>query len=639
MDGVRGKLDMFLDWHWLPKQFGFADGGSYSRLLDAQAPVHDLVAREVTQNSWDAAQRHRARLAAQSGSHHKPPRFRLIYDFKSVNGSEREDLLSALRIDQLRSRLSGVGHKALGFQPGATVLDSGDASEALRLLYINDYGATGLQGDPVGDEYDESDFYRAFGQIGGNDRGEGGGSFGFGKAAFIKASRIRCVIAYSSFLPTDSDSVTRRLWGFVYWKGHKRESGIAQLGQLVQDAEGLSRPLTDDAADLVAESLGFSKRNAHSPEESGTSLLIVDHVLEAETLVSSLSKYWWPALEEFQGSFDVQVRSDDRILRPKPRQDSPHLLPYLRAYEIAQDPNAQLMKHEMKPTLQKLDSGLKLGDMALVKGEPEQAEYHNDGSFAHVALIRKPRMVVEYEEFPGSTPNTTICGVFVASSEADQPLRMTEPASHNEWSPDIEESYGEGWEEARQAAAAVHERIRRHVRKFQKELRGNQTRHRDPLTVANEILASIFPDKQPRRDPGARKRKTKNRAKTKKQPGFYVSSRVDRVLRIEQPGYVSVAETWSVHIAESAPEEVTFQLHPRVWVLVDGRDTEANDRLAFSTITATCAHVQDSDSGIRCTARAGESFEVSFITQPYDENWTTKSDLRIVRSGGAGEEN
>lgn len=51
-----------LVWNWIPKQFGMADGSAYAKMLDAHAEVHDLVAREVTQNSWDAALRLRREL-------------------------------------------------------------------------------------------------------------------------------------------------------------------------------------------------------------------------------------------------------------------------------------------------------------------------------------------------------------------------------------------------------------------------------------------------------------------------------------------------------------------------------------------------------------------------------------------------
>lgn len=620
---------MVLDWHWLPKQFGFADGGSYSKLLDAQAPVHDLVAREVTQNSWDAARRLRSRLATQNVATDALPRFKLVYDFKIAIGNQKNTVLNALRLDQLQGEFHTVGHKNLGFQAGSTVLDLANPDAPLDLLYISDYGATGLQGDPVGEDYDESDFYRAFGQIGGNDREEGGGSFGFGKAAFIKASRIRCVVAYSSFLGTEGDPTTRRLWGFVYWKGHRRRSGIAQLGQLVQDADVQSRPLTDDAADVVAESLGFAKRNANSPEECGTSLLIVDHVLDPDSLTAALSKFWWPALEEFRDSFDVQVRSAGKVTRPKPRQDIPELIPYLRAFEIARDPNAQLMKHEMKPAFQKLESGLSIGRLALVKGDPDQARFHDDGSYAHVALIRNPRMVVDYLPLPGSSPNTTVCGVFVASDEVDAALRKSEPASHNEWSCDIDESYGEGWELAREVATAVRDRVKKNVRKFQKELRGSQAKHRVPLSVANDILATIFPDR--RSSPEAEPKKGKKKTKIKKVPGFYASTRKDQVLRIEDPGLVSVAETWQIQILESVKKEVTFDLAPRVWALSDGRSAEASDQLDISQISATCGFEKLSSATLRFSLAAGTVFEVSFISSPYNENWSTKSDLVIDR--------
>ena len=99
---------MTLQWHWLKKKFGDADGGAYSRLLDAHGPVHDLLAREVTQNSWDAARR----LQRDAGGESQIP-FRLLYEFRELTGPDRTALLSALQVSELVEVLKANGHSKL----------------------------------------------------------------------------------------------------------------------------------------------------------------------------------------------------------------------------------------------------------------------------------------------------------------------------------------------------------------------------------------------------------------------------------------------------------------------------------------------------------------------------------------------
>lgn len=622
---------MPLEWHWLEKQFGGADGGAYSRLLDAHQPAHDLVAREVTQNSWDAASRHhREQLGGRDIEPGDSKKFKLVYDFREVSGSSRSRVLQALRVDQLREQLHANGHEKLRFPKSTTLLDDVDGSSPLKLLYISDFGATGLRGDPVGPKFDESDFFRAFGQIGGNDRDTGGGSFGFGKAAFIKASRIRCVLAYSSFMPTPEDGVTRRLWGFVYWHSFGRFSGVAQLGRLTQDQAPRSEPATDELADAIAEDFGFGSRSAGSYEDCGTSLLIVDHVLQPEQLRDALAKYWWPALETYQSTFDVSVRTDDEVLRPEPRLVE-SLSPYLRAFEIAAEPRPQLLQQEWRSNFQRLESShLSVGSLGLVKIQPETPPVLDDGLHAHVALIRKPRMVVKYEAYPGSTPNTAVAGAFLASDDADGYLRMTEPSTHDEWTEAIDESYGRDWRTAAEVAAGVKSRVKRSVSDFQNSIRTKPKAKRSELSWANTLFDRLFSDStdggKKKRDPNGKGKKRKVRRRS----GSYVTERVDRTLRIENENQVSVAEIWTVGLADAIKSSVEAQIQLHAWVVSDGDSVEPSDRLVIQSATAPPGFRILEGGLIAGVLSPGQSYEVTYVTEPFSRDWSLKSDVHIA---------
>lgn len=627
---------MVLAWNWLPKQFGMADGAAYARLLDAQSEVHDLVAREVTQNSWDAARRHQAELigskGAESGTDQK---FRLTYDFKNVSGSEKKQILSALNAHELVDVLGEHGHGPLKFEEGKTVLDRMNSKDPLSLLYINDYGATGLRGDPVGDGLSDSDFFRAFGQIGGNDRDEGGGSFGFGKSAFIKASRIRCVIAYSSFFPQPGDPVTRRLWGFVYWPSFGRKAGVGQLGVLQRDSGVQSAPAVDQVADTVAENFGFQVRTANTYDDCGTSLLIVDHVLEPQRLMDSLELWWWPAMETYRSTFDISVRTPTEVLRPQPLLNE-KVKPYIRAFEIAQDTNAQLKEGEFKPQWRAIrDQDVSAGSMAVVRTESSPEEGEGNGYFAHVALIRNPRMVVNYEGFSGSTPNTEIKGVFIASDDADMYLRKTEPSTHDRWDSNIDESYGPDWEKTGKVVSSIKERIRSEISAIQRSLRQQPKRTQMPLSWANELFAQLFsePTKSGKK---ASEDKGRNK-KTKRHAALYDSTLISRDRRFAGNGLIAVQETWSVILTEQATNEVPATVDFAAWVLADGNEASAKDRLQIEGIVLPKGFLEKED-GAQGTLIPGHTYNFSFFTVPYEQDWNVRTDVSIKPQNEDGDD-
>jgi hypothetical protein len=612
-----------LEWHWLETQFGMASGAAYSKLLDAQQPVHDLVAREVTQNSWDAALRHRSEHPEV-----RDPKFKLTYEFREITGATKKTVAKALDLNELRGVLRDRGHETLRLQPGETVLDQVDSADPLRVLYVTDSGATGLRGDPVGAELSASDFYRAFGQIGGNDRDTGGGSFGFGKSAFIKASRIRCVVAYSSFMSGNDDTVTRRLWGFIYWPGFGNLTGVAQLGVLGQNAGPISRPATDKVADEVAERLGFQVRRADNFHDCGTSLLIVDHVLDPAMLKDSLERYWWPAIETYRSSFSLNIKSDTAVLNPQPLTN-PKVKPFIRAFEIASDKNAQLRENERKPTWRGIrDEGVGRGELGLVRfeGEPEHLDMGDD-HFTHVALIRGPRMVVTYQGFGNSTANTAIRGAYIASDDADPYLRKSEPAAHNQWETSIDESYGPDWKRTAAVVSRIKKSIRDEVRKFQAELRRQPKSARSSLSWANELFASVFsePVKAGKQTTGKRK----PRLLIKKRGTYVSESRARTLLRTDHGALVR--ESWSVQLPSHVTSAQDVTISMSAWIMTDGgSDLKASDRISTSPSGPLPeGFLANADGSVSGTVHPETEVQFTFQTAEYERDWNVKTDLSV----------
>lgn len=633
-----------MEWNWLKTQFGSANGDAYSKLFKAEMGAHDLFAREVIQNSWDANDRLNMKSILDEGER---VNFQVVFEFKKVTGSLKQSIVDALNLKSLKDKADAIGDEKLGFKIDDTVLSHIASEQPLKALYVHDFGATGLQGDPVGTEAEDSDFFRAFGELGGNDRGSGGGSYGFGKSAFIRASQIRCVIAYTSFSATANDSTTRRLWGFLYWNGFPRHTGVAQLGV---------EPLLDSEADKFAERLGFKIRTSDSPENFGTSLLIIDHVLNPEELLFSIAKNWWPAIEEFKNKFNIQVQVDNeppQIPRPK---DIPSLIPYLRAYEITREANAAQLKSgiEVKPNLQpinlirvnkqgKTESTVKLGELALVHTQETESYnetnlngidfksrplFESDDHYAHVALIRKPRMVVEYKSYGGSSPKTAIQGVFVSSNDADPFLRKSEPGIHNKWDANADNSSER--ENVTRIVTAVHDRVKSHVLNFQKNLRGPRQTKSETLLVVNQLLKKLFiPPPSKGKLPGRPGEKPLSRS-TK----LYTSTAEKPILEFGENKDMVITQKWRVQLNSSIDEDTKVKIEFRVLIVSDGEGSEKTDRVfgeEWVEIDGFEIARHDDVDVLVGYMKPGKSYNLEVRSGNYDQNWTVTTDLIVEK--------
>ena len=270
---------------------------------DAPPDAASLLAREVLQNSWDAARELRDDRERQGAEY---PSFSITFNFKDLVGEELSSVASALDLAGLQDQYARVAAVdavgSLGLSRASFLHDAERYGQGLRVLRIVESGTTGMYGS-----FDDarSKMFMALVSLGYTEKGPGsGGSFGFGKAGLIGGSATRTVIAYSCFRPRSDDfeggeAVTRRLLGMTYWGQHnvglESFTGFARLGS---QQDGWVKPLINDAADQLATQLGFEIRQPDSDAELGTSFMIVDPVVDPEDLRNAIERNWWAAIEE-----------------------------------------------------------------------------------------------------------------------------------------------------------------------------------------------------------------------------------------------------------------------------------------------------------------------------------------------------
>jgi hypothetical protein len=435
---------------------GGASGEAFSNPFESTGmhPAGVLV-RESIQNAVDERDKGADKVLVQ-------------FRFMDLTGAEKTAFAQTA---QLRSVIERRQQLSLS---GLEWLDRRRNPEVpLRLLFVEDFHTTGLEGRP---HDSTSKFYRlllAVGDAGkAHDSHNTGGSYGFGKGALTLNSQIKTIVAYSRYRDGSGKQHTR-LFGGGYFRSHhigKDEyNGRAWFGRNMTPGQITGQvvdPLEDDDADAIASDLGFEVREA---DELGTSILIVDTPLDPKAVKDAVEDWWWPKL--IDGQLDVAIIAPDgsrSIPRPKLRPD---LQAFVAAYDIAKGTNPNpVIKQELKKEFYRYNGvalgtcGLKVVEMP-TEGEPPPAVPEN--RVDTVALIRSLGMVVQYyREWPSGMP--ALVGVFVSSDELDDTLKFSEPITHDKWDP-LSRRLQKVSETHRKAVQVVLERIISTVRGFRKD--------------------------------------------------------------------------------------------------------------------------------------------------------------------------
>ena len=482
---------MKAEWVWLPSSpAGGASGTTFTQALGNEGiAAADLVAPEGLQNSWGAA---------LPKTEDDAPAFRFKFRFVEYVDDEHSKIVKTLGLRALLDQRKSLQSDARDIPELEDVRCLLDSKKPLRVLYLEDFGTHGMFGDPK--KFKSSHLYKAMYILGSTSKnvedGTRGGTFGFGKSAFIGASEIHTAIAYTRFAPRDDDDATRSLVGFTWWGDHEvgKDSyqGRAMFGRAKKLTRDGAEPLVDKDADGMAEQLGMTARSSKK-SDFGSTVMIISPTVDAEDLKIAVERNWWPALED--QLMDVVIeRADGSQLVPRPRSNK-NLRPFLQAYGIARGlktPEDENTERLASAKWRADQSGREYGDLALVLDTEfdlaESSEESNYGE-AHsptVALIRGPKMVIEYKSFSSRHP---IRGVFIASQSIDNHLRQVEPPAHNSWEKNWTKQMNK---ESKAVAKATMDRIRRSVREFAQEFAPPPSSFTANLPLLGSLLGGLF---------------------------------------------------------------------------------------------------------------------------------------------------
>ena len=338
-----------------------------------------------------------------------------------------------------------------------------EGERGIRVLALYDRGTSGLGGPTRADQASEDgtprdfvDFFRNIGHP--PDKSEGGGTYGYGKAALYLASHAHSILVHTRCrLDTGYES---RLLGSAltdhYESGGKRFTGRHWWGERAGD--GIVDPLLGRAADDLAAAIGMPGFETH--ESCGTTILILEPRLEGDPLgfMRSLQErtllHFWPKMVPWPGESKPRMQfragwQGSELEFPAP-EDHPVLSAFAKALTKVRTSELEGVTADGVAELHCLKPKKLLGRLGLQRFSVEPNRWGLDPDVAResgltlddlanrVALLRRPELIVEYVEgrrFP--TEAIAYAGVFLADKSMDRVYAEAEPPTHDTWAPDL----------------------------------------------------------------------------------------------------------------------------------------------------------------------------------------------------------
>lgn len=411
-----------------------------------------LLVRESAQNAWDAKSTDAAVVTFGIKG------WRLTRDQFDV----LRRIVFATRPPSHATKAADAASLGQTMRDTSTLLSKAgsDSDAGMIMLAVYDRGTTGLGGPTRADSLssdgsrDFVDFFRNVGTP--PDKAEGGGTFGYGKAALYLSSQTHTILVHTRC--ASGDRIESRFMGSTltnhYTHNEKIFTGRHWWGRR-NAADDIVDPVVGDEADVVAAALGFPMFKRTS---KGTTIGIVSPVLGAwekdprrafEYMGWQILANFWPKMIPRPGATRPDMRFElewDGHAVPVPSPDDTfpfsgfsQALHAVRTAELQKDPSSELWCHRPKRLL---------GRFAVVRTQIEPTgltAFAEDGTvpdihtrLSHVALLRRPELVVEYLSYPPlATDHLGYAGVFLADKDMDRVYAGAEPPTHDTWSAEI----------------------------------------------------------------------------------------------------------------------------------------------------------------------------------------------------------
>lgn len=462
---------------------GISGTGCRNALEGVGLTREEKIVRETMQNSVDA-------LAPGS------QRSRVVFRLVELAGADKRKFLENGGLGELMKKRASVLDL-----PNALDMDKFFDDEApLDLVYIEDFGTTGLRGEEH-HKGANSDFYRFVYLYGDEEKATSSelslGSYGLGKSVLSSSSPLYAFYVHTVIAPEDEAVPFARTIGCGLYKSHdfegKSYSGRAWFGDTADTTSAPVSATRNDDANELAGALGFTMRG---PDETGTSICIVGLRGDVETYKEAIAKYWWPRLARQELVAEVIDQCGQKHY-VRPRQDV-KLKKYIEAFELATGIDSGGDEDSKKQELRRTHIGIAMGTIAAKRGLPYEANEEPHALDNKVALLRRKGMVVDY--YPVNlTSNQRWFAVFVADAECDDILKLSEPAAHNKWDSGSTRLANKHGDFGKKVVDTIHSRIWNNIKAWFGTPRALQQQEDQRVRRLDELFGKLFstPGKKP----------------------------------------------------------------------------------------------------------------------------------------------
>lgn len=394
----------------------------------------ELLAREGLQNCKDAAQR---------DANNKPELVEVEVGKLELNRESKIRLFEALRFPNQSEHF----HRIQNADRRKSLPDFLRNDDPLCVVYFSDHNTVGLGGKWSGAGH-HANFSNLVVNIARSSKRPGsGGSFGFGKTTYAKASGLRLVLYYSHFKPEqepefdeDVDARFMAVW-LLKVKEEEPISGFAFFGGENHKRPGSLVPLINEEAHAMAERCGLKRRKAG---DYGATIAIVDCDIDMAHFKEAVEKYWWPSIHDCR--LAVRFSDGGKIFRAQPVVNE-FVKPYWQMYDYMQVGQGTLPEGCVNKTLNKIENVAR-GQLVYRSLSPEEKDAILDEQKAlhpeveeqalalrigGLARVRDAGMVLSYDLLGMDPSRRPMTALFVADQSVDHILRASEPQTHDRW--------------------------------------------------------------------------------------------------------------------------------------------------------------------------------------------------------------
>lgn len=383
----------------------------------------ELLLRESVQNSWDARARDSIDYTLAA---------------RTLSEEQRDAMSRFFRETPPDAAYATPGGISEAIEPLRAWLDGGRT----RVLLVSDRGTKGLGGptraDRVNGDGERSfvNFLRNVGQTSRKD--QGGGTFGYGKAAFYLASEVRTILVHTRCVVAGRPEERLIAVGLTHSYEHAHEGRTGRHWWGLLDHEGVNQPFVDEEARAWAEALGLPGFGA---AEFGTTVVVLAPLFDEAALrrlPRLCLRHFWPKQVPSDGGRPPIAFRFELEGETLPLLDPSRTPPYdamVRALQRIRTGTAETVSYGRNLVTGHVAFEIAMPSVGATKIDDELLEHERHPH--HVVLLRSPELVVKYLDTARGLASDVLgfVGVFrtVDEDDVERCFALSEPPTHDDW--------------------------------------------------------------------------------------------------------------------------------------------------------------------------------------------------------------